>query len=261
MTILAPRLAPQPTPPPPPAEPTVFARTISAPPGFPWDQARMADLEARSTAPLPLGELRYRVRRLETWRPGRPARFTAFYVRASEVGDRLTASAQVDGRPVSIEFLSGGARERQVRAIAMLAIPAGAAVVVVLAVLSAALAARSDATQSLAVAQAVGHRDLSQARHLAHLRDRAKALDQLGLRDQTVQAMAGDLAWLSHVRSTAAHIDAVHWQPGAIALEVRGDTPPFVSDAVHAVKSDKPLRTGVWLWGVVRAAPSRRETP
>jgi hypothetical protein len=102
-----PHAAPSPEP---PAEPNVFVRTLSTPPGLPWEQARVADLEARHGSPLPIAEVVYRLRRLEGWRPGSPGRFAAFYVLAAEVDGRLEATAQVEGREIAVTFVTGGAR-------------------------------------------------------------------------------------------------------------------------------------------------------
>ena len=63
------------------AGPTIFVRTFTTPPGLPWDQSRVAMLEVRSGAPLPLGEVIYQLRRLDPWFVGRSARYAAFYVR------------------------------------------------------------------------------------------------------------------------------------------------------------------------------------
>jgi len=237
---------------------TVFVRTFSTPPGLPWEQARIADLEARSAAPLPLGDVHYRLRRLETWGPSRPARFAALYVRASETGDRFSAKAQVDGREITIEFLSRSERERQMQQVFMLIAPIAVAAAITLSALTAALSASADATDALSELQTTAAADLRNALLLDHARRDARTLDQLGMRDHTAQRVIDDLNWLSHTRSPNAHLDAVYWEPRAMALEVRGPAPPFDGPSPVAVKAAKPQRPGVSLWGVSRAVQTAK---
>ena len=109
-------------------EPKVFVRVIPTPPGMPWDQARAAALEARQGAPLPLIDVAYQVRRLAPWAPGQPGRHAAFYVRAQEVGEALATVQTVDGRSLTVQFVSFAEQRRRSRRLVRLGIVgAGAA--------------------------------------------------------------------------------------------------------------------------------------
>jgi hypothetical protein len=69
------------------------------------------------------------------------------------------------------------------------------------------------------------------------------------------------MAWAGAAKAPAAHIDALHWERGYMAVEVRGDTPPFANPDRAVLKADKPSRPGVWLWGVEPAAAARPADP
>ena len=84
--------------------PSVFARSVATPPGWPWEQARGALLEARHGAPLPIDQMLVRLKRLTPWRPGQGARFAACYVRATEIEARFEARVDVEGQAVSVAF-------------------------------------------------------------------------------------------------------------------------------------------------------------
>ena len=63
--------------------------------------------------------------------------------------------------------------------------------------------------------------------------------------------VASDLAWASAAKSADAHIEVLHWQGGVMTLEAIGDRPPFEPDGDRRVeRSKRPVRNGVWVWGV-----------
>jgi hypothetical protein len=242
-------------------EPKVFARSISVPPGAPWDQARAARLEARVGAPLPLAEIEHQLRRLGSWRPGQPARFAAFYVRTADVGQRLTTQALVDARWLEVTFVSRAERERQARrmSIALAAVAVG--LVTLLASAAVAISARGTAEGELSSIEqlADAKQKIAGAVELQHRQ--AGALEAAGVRGRSLSDYLDDLDWAASAKAPGARIQAVHWQRGAMAIEARGDAAPFNPVGRSVTKVDKPLRPGVWLWGVTPAGPGYPARP
>jgi len=240
--------------------PTVFVRTIAAPPGAPWDQARVAGLEARVGAPLPLGEVVYQLKRLEPWSFGRPGRFAACYVRSSEVGEDFETIKEIDGRPVVIRFLSFTERRRRFRAQAVLAGSVAGAALLVLGAFASALAVRADLDGRLAAMEQGAALQLRQAKAERIIRDQDIALTQARVAGHSIGDAVNDLAWASANKAAGAHIDALHWEGGVMGVEVRGDVQPFANGERAVIKADKPLRPGVWLWGVSPAIAGKPQT-
>jgi len=234
--------------------PTVFVRTMSVPAGAPWDQARAAALEARVGAPLPLGEVVYQLKRLEPWALGRPARYAACYVRAKEVGEDFQTIAEVDGRSVAVRFLSLAERSRRVRRIAAVAGGAAFTAVLVLGAVLSALAVRSDLDDRLAGLEQGTDLRLRKAEAQEQLRDQSHALMAAHLNGHAMSDVLNDLAWASTNKVSGTHVDAIHWESGFMGVEVRGDGAPFVNGERTVTKVDKPLRPGVWLWGISPSA-------
>lgn len=248
---------------PAPVQPRVFVRTISAPPGLPWEQARAAGLEARMGAPLPLHGVAYQVRRLEGWAPGHPARFAAFYVRAAEVGDALAAEIEVDGRMLSVRFSSDAARRRRARALAAISGAAGGVALALAIALVFALGLRAQADARLESLEQRAAARLSQAQKLNELKRQTAALDQAQARSRGLDQVLDDLALVSAAKTPGAHIQAFHWDRGYAAVEVRGEAAPFTSLDRGAQRAAHELRPGVWLWGLAPAsarAPAPAET-
>ena len=241
----------------PPREPQVFVRTLSAPPGAPWDQARVVALEARVGAPLPLGEVIYRVQRLDPWGFGRPARFAAAYVRAQEVGDDFETTIDAGGRSVRVRFLSLEVRARQARTVALVAAVCAVTALLTLTAVTAALGVRGETAFRLAETETRAAARLRGAQRLAADRAEARLLDAAGVRHLGVTDLLADLAWAGAAKAPSAHIDALHWERGYMAVEVRGDTPPFANPNRGVLKADKPSRPGVWLWGIEPASATR----
>lgn len=241
-------------PPPPPAEePKVFVRILTAPPGWPWEQVRSADLDARHGSPLPPAEVTYQVRRLGGWALGRPGRFAAFYVLAKSVGARLETYAQVDGEDVRVVFAPPAQADRRVRQLGAVGLAAGVVAFLAVAAVGMALGRRAELENSLEIAEQKAKVKLARSSERARLNEQARALRYRQDRGAPVQEVLADLAWISTVRVEAARVEAFHWDRGYVALEVRGDTPPleaFTDETLE--RSVKPLRPGVWLWGVKR---------
>jgi hypothetical protein len=235
------------------AEPTVFVRTIAAPPGAPWDQVRVAGLEARVGAPLPLAEVVYQLKRLEPWSFGRPGRFAACYVRASEVGEDFSTIKEIDGRPVAIRFLSVVERRRRLQSQVFVTGAIAATTAFILAALASALAVRSDLDRRQAVLLQETAFQLRQAQAEHRLQEQDLALARAHVAGHTIGDVMSDLAWASANKTAGAHIDALHWQDGVMGVETRGELQPFANGERAVIKVERPLRPGVWLWGVAPA--------
>lgn len=233
--------------------PQVFVRTLSTPPGVPWDQSRAADLEARLGAPLPLSEVVYQLRRLEGWRPGAAARWAVFYARAQDIGDRLQASPTVEGQILGVEFFSSSERRRRTRCLAVVTSAAAVLVALCVASMGAAFTARGDAAAELDAAEQIATSRLGQAKALKQSRDDARRLDEMGLRGRALSDVLADFAWAGSAKAPDMRIGAVHWDRGLMTVEVRGDGAPFVRLDRPVRKADKPASGGVTVWTV---APS-----
>jgi hypothetical protein len=235
---------------PPPPEPKVFVRQFATPAGAPWDQTRAAGLEARLGAPLPLAEVVYQLQRLDPWRPGRPARFAAFYVRAGHVGEMLEATVEVDGRARSVRFASGRVQARKARQALYVALALGLTAAATMAAVTVALSARGGAADRLAALEPQLEAKIRAGKALEQQHRDSRALELAGLRGRALSDYLDDLAWAAAAKTPEARINAVHWDHGLLAVEARGDAAPLAAGERQITKVEKPLRPGLWLWGV-----------
>lgn len=239
-----------------PRDPQVFARSLTAPGGWPWDQVRAAELEARMAAPAHLSALRYRVIRVEPWRPGKSSRFAAVYLRGVETATAFETEVLIDGRAVKVAFLSAEVRRKQLlarlRQLAIVAVPLALCVVAALG--SVGVAADREARLQALEAQAQ-RAELLAARVNAERRE-AHFLQGVGVDGRTLSDALRDFDWLSRARAPAAHVQSVHWERGLMTITVRGDTPPVRASEREVRRAAKPLGTALWLWGVGPAARS-----
>jgi hypothetical protein len=232
-------------------EPQVFVRTVVAPPGWAWEQRRNVDLEARYGAPLPIAELLYRVRRLEPWRPGAASRFAVFYVLAREVKGQLEASAEVDGRRLEVTFGTGAEGRGRVGLAGLRALGIGACLVLVVWAAVAALERRSETSAALQLAEQRAASKLKSAEARDRVREQGRLLELQLDRGVRMADVAADLAWASNAKTPESRLEALHWDHGLLALEVRGEAAPFGPLADRRIeRSRRPIRPGVWLWGV-----------
>jgi len=232
-------------------EPKVFTRTISAPPGAPWEQKKAATLEARIGAPLPLRDLEFQVVRMDRWRPGQISKFAAFYVRTKDVGRRFAAEAMFDGHPVEVVFVGRGERALAARKTALLTLAGAGAVVLGATSLTVALSARQGAESQLEDLERQAKQKTALAREAEAERRETRALDQAGMAGRSIYSFLTDIDWASAAKTQTARIDAIHWDRGAVAVEARGDDPPFSDQGGrHITRMDKPLKPHVWVWGV-----------
>jgi hypothetical protein len=205
---------------------------------------------------LPLTEVVYQLRRLDPWFLGRVARYAAFYVRARDGGGDFQTMVEVHGRPMRVRFMSAAQRSRHVRRLALLAAATGSLALVVSAAVTSALNTRAETAERLAAVEQMAAAKLRVAKAQDRRRRTEQALDAAGLRRLGLSAVLGDLAWASSAKVPAARIVAFHWDHGHLAVEARGDGAPFVPGRRSVVRAQKPLRAGVWLWGVEPAARS-----
>lgn len=230
--------------------PNVLKRVVTTPPGAPWEQNRGAQLEARHSAPLPLSELVFRVRRLSRWAPGQPGRFAVFYVRTRELNGPYETQVEIDGQSVRVAFGGAPARSRAFSDWTAVLIGLAATGAVIGGGVTLALGARAQTTERMEAAERLAHAKLASAK--GYRRDAAEAeglRTALG-RARSIDDLMSDLAWAAAARSPDAKLSALHWQGGAMAVEVRGEGAPFVASDRHVERGPRPLRPGTWLWGV-----------
>lgn len=231
-------------------ETPMFVRPVPTRAAMPWDQARAAALEARLNAPLPISELAWQIKRLEPWRPGAPGRYVAIYARREDVRDGLSGFADVEGHSIPVQFPSPGKRREQARRLAVVGIGAGLAAFLLVSSAISVFATRARATSQLeALELATAHR-LDQIRARKALQAQAQAIAAAGLIDRRASRMLNDLAWAARNRTSDAGVEGFYWEASLLAVEVRGETSPFGAADRKVERSAKPVRPGVWLWGV-----------
>jgi len=245
-----------------PIEPDVqvFVRRIATPAAAPWDQARAAGLEAKLAAPLPGDQVIYQVRRLGVWAFRQPGRYIACYVRRSQLAGTLSTEVDVDGRPVKLVFRTRSAHSRHAGVAIGAALTATIAGVSVAAATMNAMATRSFDEERLASLSQLSASKIGEVRRgRAAMRD-ANCLIAVGAQGRSLNDLLGDLAWASTHKLSEAHLDALHLDRGLLGLEVRGEKSPFRADVSGTMRSTKPLRLGVWLWGL-RLRPGESVQP
>lgn len=237
-----------------PATPQVFVRTFQTPAAMPWDQTRAANLEARHGAPLPMPDLMHRIRRLEPWKPGQAARYAVFYVRRRDYAAPFETTMDVDGQPVRVAFgKTVRARPRgpspgflaTLGGIAALALAAGGGWM--------AFQVRAENEAELSRLEQQAAAKLRVARKAQQQRDLVRDLALVRGGSARAEDILADLAWINRSRTPEARIVGFHWDHGLIALESRGEAAPVTVTGGQLERSPKPLRPGVWLWGVARS--------
>jgi hypothetical protein len=242
----------QPTPRP---LPQVFTRVIATPPGPPWRQSRMAMLEARQSAPLPIAEVAYRLRRLGLW-DSRAGRFAAFYVRASDFTESFTSDVQVDGETFSLRMTHPSDERRQSRLAAIIGASASVLLVVLTAAILNASSQRAQLSQSLDTAERQASSRLRAAQGLHRRWSQATTLQAVSREDFSVSRVIADLNWVSANRTAGTRIEAFHWERGVLAVESAGAAPPVEAWDRPLIRSARPVRPGVWAWAALAAKPA-----
>jgi len=234
----------------------VFGRSISVPPGFPWDQAKAARLEARVSSPLPAHEVALQMRRLDAWAPGRPARYAAFYARRADVRAGLSELVEIDGVPLEVLFASPETAARRRTTVIAIAASVAAFVSVLVVSVGAAMTARCDAEEQVSRLEL----SIDQRTHALAVRSKslneARALDNSGLADRDIDHVLNDLAWVGANKGADVRFLSWYWDRGVMAVEVRGSAPPFSASDREIRRAEKPTQRGVWLYGIASAKAS-----
>lgn len=232
--------------------PQVFVRAFSTPPAAPWEQGRAAALQARHGAPLPISDLVHRVKRLEGWAPGATGRYAAFYVRAAEFTGPFETRVDVDGRSVRVSFGAVAGQFRQAQTAGLIVGAAALAAAVFASGVTLALAARAEANARLEQAEQQLQVKRRAALTTQRKADQSKALARAVGQGRPIDQVLGDIAWVTAMKAPEARVEALHWDRGLLAVEVRGEAVPFLNPDRPMQRADKPIRKGVWLWGVGR---------
>jgi hypothetical protein len=240
------------------APPKVFVRALTTPPGAPWEQARAARLDAQHGAPLPISELMHQVRRLDRWGPGRSGQFAAFYVRVREYREPFETPVEVDGQTVRVRFgtPTQDVRRLQAAGAVLFALVLSGAVMGAGAVL--ALRARGEASTQLAADEQLARTRLAAAQAFRDRSNQASDLRSLVGQARPLGEVVADLTWVATSKTPEARVVGIHWERGLLAVEARGEQPPFLAADRPLERSGKPLRPGVWLWAVGRAQDMAR---
>jgi hypothetical protein len=194
---------------------------------------------------------------LSRWSIGRAGRFAICYVRNTDIRDLLEIDVELGGQRLSLRFVSRAERVRRGRTMGVFT---AAAVVVMMSLAGAvatAISVRTETEGKLAAVEQSASAQLREARRQRRLKAQSLVLDAAGARGRQLSDVLRDLNWASNAKAAGAHIDAIHWQQGYLGVEVRGDTPPFSKSDREITRSKKPLRPGVWLWGVGPASRVR----
>jgi hypothetical protein len=236
-----------------PPPPRVFVRSFTAPPALPWVQGKAADLEAQHGAPLPLKDVTYRLRRLEAWRPG-PGRFAAFYVRRAEFRESFETRLEVDGRVIDIRFVHPADERQRSRQVGLVAVAVAATVAVGAVSIAASLGQRTAATAQLEAAEQRAASQLRAAQVLQRRQEQSRRLEQAARGDHPVSDVLADISWVSANKIPTVRIEALHWDHGVLAIEARGEESPLGATDRQVVRSDRPVRPGIWAWGAASLA-------
>lgn len=231
-----------------PLTPPVLARTISTPAGWPWEQARVAALEARYSAPLPIAQMYLCLKRLTPWAARQPASFAAFYVRAAEVTTSFETVVEVEGRPMTVMFEPPAVAAERARRAFVAGLAAAGVVALLVVAVAGALLARSEGETQLAVMERDAAAKFRRAETLQAARRDSATLTLVQPGDRPAAAVT-QLAWAMAARAPDARIEAWRWDHGAVEIEARGDAPPLLDPRRVMIRGGPP-RPGVWRWRI-----------
>lgn len=234
----------------PAATPSVFTKLITTPPGLPWDQARVARLEAARAAPVAIESLTVRLKRLAPWAKGKSGQYLAFYARANALGGGFRASKTIEGRTLSVDFKSKAQSAAETKVLAILAGVGGAAALLSVTAAIAVGAVRHSADKALDDLEQRSARELRQAQVISDMKRQNLALREVEDLGTPLSEVLAELGWASRMHRTDVPVEAFHWRPVGFGVEVRGDEQPFTG--AGAQRAARPLRPGVWLWVKVR---------
>lgn len=231
-----------------------FTRLLTTPPGAPWRQRQIADLEARLGSPLAGQAVAYRLTRTEPWKLGAGGRFAVVYAR--DGGLTVTPAAGGGAPTGAFERLAAAFEGVASRRLLTLAITIASLAVFGLAV-SSAVSRRAEVRSDLvSLDQSV---DLGEhrAHQVADLQRQASVLNRLGAADRSVGRLLSDMDWVAAHRRPEVAITSFHWIGGIAAVEAATADSPFANADRPVQRASHPVRPGVWLWGVVPAERGR----
>jgi hypothetical protein len=225
-----------------------FTRTLNTPPGWPWDQVRIATLEARHTSPVSGGDIAIVMRRLQPWRFGESGRFVAIYVRDQDIKEGLKLDLDVGGKKVSVDMPSPRQKAEQSRDRLWNLGLIGLIACCLVGLGMVTLQRRTAEAERLTALETQMTRKVRDAEGVARAKADAEALAALNLKNRTVDNALRDLKTISLQRDPSVRLDAFYWNKGYWAIEVHGDSPPVKDATIPLQRSTKPVRKGVWLW-------------
>ncbi|CAL4869738.1 hypothetical protein MMA231_04030 (plasmid) [Asticcacaulis sp. MM231] len=225
-----------------------FTRVVNAPPAWPWDQTRVARLEAEHTSPVSGDDITIVVRRLKPWAFGETGKFVAIYLRAVEMRDGLKFELDIQGQRIAIDMPSPQQRSDQNKS-QMWILGSGLVMAIsLLAMGTLTLQRRAAEEDRLSTLEAKMTRAVREATGIQKARLDAAALEELDLRHRSMSQALSELKTLSLKRDPASRIEAFYWNKGYWAVEARGKDSPVKDATVPLQRSTKPVRKDVWLW-------------
>lgn len=224
----------------------VFTRVITTPAGAPWEQARIAELDARLGAPMPVSSLAIRLIRILPWRPGAEGRFAIFYARADRVRGGLRVQQQVEGRTLNVAFRSAAERAAGLRRLMAIAILAAGAAAIIGGAAVKSLATRADLQDRLGRDARLAAAAARNSRVILRQGQIAKEVRAAGLQGRTVADLLTAMAAAGDHRRPQAQITAFHWDHGYVAVETLDGASPLQDGAVVGRQG----KNGAWFWGI-----------
>lgn len=225
-----------------------FTRILNTPPGWPWDQTRIATLEARHTSPVSGADIAIIMRRLQTWRFGESGRFVAIYARHGDIEQGLKLNLDIGGKAISIDMPSPRRKAEETHDRLWRLGLIGLMICCLLGFGMVTLQRRTAEAERLSQLEALMTRKVKDAEGVARARADAEALADLNLDNRTLDNALLDLKTISFQRDPAVRLEAFYWNKGYWAVEVHGTAPPVKDATVPLQRSTKPVRRGVWLW-------------
>ena len=235
-----------------PASSASFTRQISTPTALPWRQSQMAELEARLGAPAPIEQLVYRVRRTSPWRARDHGQFEVEYAHAPLGG--APPRRLLFGTIPLPSSSSSESRQAELRSAAIIVALIAAALILPIAAVTQTVSIRG--ARSAAILDLEQHADVVErrAKFAARRAAEAKRFDRLQVRELSPAQVLQDLNWVSVHKLPGVTISGVHWAHGIAALETSSAASPVDSTEHATERAPRPLRPGVWLWGVATSA-------
>lgn len=224
-----------------------YVMTIGTPAGMPWDQWRLARLEAENSSPLPLDQLRYALRRIGRWRPGQPGRFAGAFFHRDGVRGEQAHVQELDG--VELQFLvrdeasTRAARIRRWTPLACISIAA----VSLLAAFPLALADRNTANTALELLRQQAQRNLAARENARRQHAENISLAQVGARGSSLANALDDIGWLARARDPASGIVALEWTPDGLLISSAGPSNPIAAKDRTITPASAPGPVSQWI--------------